>query len=161
MKISHKLAVRIYGALWFGVGLMLMFKAIPLIVGAAAKKDLPLIKGFQSLVGNAEQAALILVVMGLILGMLKGKTVLAKAAKKSVDRVKTFANPMPLSRLFSLRYFLILFVMMALGMGLKVFHLAEDIHGLIDLAVGSALIQGAVAYFRMGSLMVRGASSNF
>ena len=160
MKIGHKLAIRLYGTLWFGVGLMLMFKAIPLIVNAATQKNLPLIKVFQPLVGNGQQAALIIVVVGLIIGMLKGKTVLAKAAKRSIDRVKEFPNPMPIARLFSLRYLLVLFIMMALGMGLRLFPIAEDIHGLIDLAVGSALIQGAIIYFRMGSLMVRGTPSN-
>ncbi len=160
MLISHKIAVRLYGLIWLAVGFMLMFKGVPLIVKAGLQERLPLITFFQPLVGSSEQATLVIVVLGLIVGLIKGKTVLAKAARRSIQRLKTFSNPMPISRLFSARYLVLLAIMMGLGMTLKIFKLPADIHGMIDLAVGSALINGALVYFREGLLMVRGPSPN-
>jgi len=160
MLIRHKLAVRLYGIIWLAVGFMLMFKGIPLIVKAALQEKLPLIAFFQPLVGSAEQAALVVVVLGLLVGFIKGKTVLAKAARRSIERLKLFSNPLPVSRLFSFRYLVLLAIMMSLGMALKLFPLPQDLHGMIDLAVGSGLINGALVYFRESLLMVRGTPTN-
>jgi len=39
---------------------------------------------------------------------------------------------------------------MGLGMGIRYFGVPVDVRGLIDVAVGSALINGAMLYFRVG-----------
>lgn len=154
-------AVRTYGLLWLAAGLFLMFKGVPLLVRASVREDLPLIKFLKPLTGSSEQAAMILVVLSLVIGLIKGRTVMTKAAKRTLKRLVTLSDPLPVSQLFSLRYVLTLGIMMSLGMAIRFAHLPMDIHGLIDLAIGSALMNGGLVYFRNRSLVIGGAAPNF
>ncbi len=152
MKIRQNVMIRVFGSIWLGAGLMLMMKGIPLLVKAAANPELPLIGLFLPLAGSAEQAAMILVVLGLFIGLLKGKTVITKAARKAMLRVRAFPDPFPVSCLYAPRNYILIVIMMGLGMVLRFFSIPVDVHGLIDLAVGSALVIGAMTYFREGQL---------
>ncbi len=160
MNIRRDIAVRLYGVVWLAVGLMLMFKGTPMVVKAATQPQLPLISLLKPLVGSCEQAAMVLVVSGLLLGFIKGRTVLAKAARKSIERVKGFEVSFPMKKFFSARYVILLGIMMGLGFLLRVLKLPVDVHGLIDVAIGSALIQGAMVYFRSASLVIERPASN-
>jgi hypothetical protein len=160
MRLSRLNGIRVYGLLWLGAGLMLMSKGMPLLVKSAIREELPLISFLKPFTGSSEQAAMVLVLFSLVLGLLKGRLVLAKAANKMMARLSAFSDPVSIGQLFTLRYCLILSVMILLGISLRFFHLPFDIHGMIDLAVGSALINGALVYFRGKSFVVGGAAPN-
>jgi len=160
MRLSRLNGIRLYGFLWLAAGLMLMSKGMPLLVKSAIRDELPLISFLKPFTGSSEQAAMVLVLFSLVLGLLKGRLVLAKAANKMMIRLSGFSDPVPISRLFTLRYCLILALMILLGVSLRFQRLPYDVHGLIDLAVGSALINGALVYFRGKSLVIGGATPN-
>ena len=161
MRLSRLNGIRLYGLLWLGAGLMLMSKGMPLLVKSAIHDELPLISFLKPFTGSSEQAAMVLVLFALVLGLLKGRLVLAKAANKMMVRLAAFSDPVSISQLFTVRYCLLLALMISLGVSLRFLHLPYDVHGLIDLAIGSALINGALVYFRGKSLVIGGAAPNF
>jgi hypothetical protein len=63
------------------------------------------------------------------------------------------SHPLHLKDLFPLSYLAIIGSMMMLGMLLKFLPISHDIRGFIDLAVGSALINGAFLYFKQAILL--------
>ncbi|MBS3905090.1 MAG: hypothetical protein KGZ39_07175 [Simkania sp.] len=160
MKIRHITAIRLSGLVWLAVGIMLMMKGVPLLVKATTNGHSPLVKFLIPMVGSADQAAMSLVIFGLLAGLIKGRVVLAKAARKGMQRLVSLSSPLPISQLYPPRYYLLLLIMVGLGVSLRFLGIPADIHGFIDLAVGSALINGGMTYFREGSSVVRGISTN-
>lgn len=149
LKVSHANLVFISGALWLVIGSFLLQLGLTLLFQPAQNTALPLLSSLGALIG-VEEASVCIAALALYVGFLKGKMVLSKAAAKGVTRICSFPNPMPLSSIYSAKYYLLLACMIGLGMGVKFFGIPNDIRGLIDIAVGSALINGAVCYFRMG-----------
>ena len=99
-------------------------------------------------------AALFFVVVGLGIGYFKSKMIFAKTVRKSVERILSFAPPIHLSKMYSVRYCLLLAAMVLLGISFKYFGFPHDVRGLVDVAIGSALINGAMIYMR-SALSVR------
>jgi len=150
MLLSKKAWFIISGIKWFGIGLMLLMKGLRLITGAADQLavDAPLIKYFQSFAGTRQQGALILVCLGLFIGFIKGRTVLAKTVQRIAGRINLQTGNLTLKEAYDRRYWIVIGLMMTLGMMFRVFPVPVDIHGGIDVAIGSALINGAMLYFR-------------
>jgi hypothetical protein len=135
MKISHRQAVVLSGVIWFAIGLMLLAKGLKFLV-----------LGGQ--VPGKEQLVLFLIVGALIVGFLKGRFVLAKTVKRVVGRIETKPNPFPFSGLYPVSYYLLILGMVLLGVSMRFLPIAVEIRGAIDVAIGSALMNGALAYFR-------------
>ncbi|MBY0529473.1 MAG: hypothetical protein K2P51_04705 [Rhabdochlamydiaceae bacterium] len=150
MRLKHIPLIVLSGLLWFGIGIFLMTLGLNFIVEAAANKETPsfLIRTFTKLAGNQEQSALFLIVIGLALGFIKGRVVLAKSAARVVKRILSLPNPVPLSQAYGKGYLMLIAGMVMLGMSLKWLQLPLDFRGLIDVAIGSALMNGAIAYIR-------------
>lgn len=89
-----------------------------------------------------------LVAVALLIGFIKGRTVLAKSANRLVARIKTFEEPTPFHKIYTPSYYLLIAVMMSIGMGMRFFHVPDDIRGFIDVAVGAALLNASMLYFR-------------
>jgi hypothetical protein len=98
--------------------------------------------------GGKEQAAAALIVVCLFIGFLKGRFVLSKSALRVVTRIRSLPNPAPLTSVYSWQYCLLIGVMILLGMGIRFFGVSDDVRGIVDIAIGSALINGAMHYFR-------------
>lgn len=92
-------------------------------------------------------AIMLMVGFGLSLGYAKGKTVLAKAAGKMAARIHSFAGPIPIHQIFPVRFYLLIAVMVGLGISIR-FLPYVDMRGIIDVAIGSALIVGSAFYLR-------------
>lgn len=156
MKLSPAVAIVTSGLLWLVIGLFLMMKGLNLIVLAAHAEHFGikslLISQLESLAGSSERAALIVIAAGLLIGFLKGRFVLVKTVKKVIARIISFGSSIKLTELFSVRYLLLIALMVALGISLRFLGLAADVHGLIDVAIGSALINGSMIYFRLAML---------
>lgn len=145
-KLSHAVLAMISGLIWMAVGCSLMSLGLKLLLGNEV--NTPLIHSFAPSLGGAQQVALLLVVIGLLIGYMKGRHVLAKSASKGIERLKTLPNPAPLSQIYTPKYYLLLGGMMALGMSIRFFGVPSDIRGLVDVAIGAALIQGSLVYIR-------------
>jgi hypothetical protein len=155
IKLSHKTLIVLSGFIWMGIGCMLLSLGINFLVESALHEqalysgNYPVIDGIASFAGGLEQAALVLVAFSLLIGYLKGRYVLGKSAYKGVERIRLFSNPTSLTNIYSAKYYILLAAMVGLGMSVKFLGLPVDVRGMIDVAIGSALINGAMIYFRL------------
>ena len=97
---------------------------------------------------SRETSAVLLIALGLFIGYFKATKVLHKVAKRTVDQVNTLPADASITAVFGPRYWLLIALMMFLGMAIRFFGVPEDVRGLIDVAVGSALLNGSMVYFR-------------
>ena len=150
MRLNHVPAIVFSGATWLVIGLLLIIKGLNLIVLGAQDPaaSVAWIPTFASLTGGLEQGALLLISIGLFVGFIKGRTVLAKTVKRMVERIHSMPQPIKMSQLYTARYCLLILLMMGLGISIRWMSLPVDVHGVIDVAIGSALINGALIYFR-------------
>ena len=89
-----------------------------------------------------------MVAVCLMIGYLKGKHVLGKSAVRGIERIRAFPNPTSLGNIYSAKYYVLLAIMIGLGLSIKYLGLPHDVRGAIDVAIGAALINGALIYFR-------------
>lgn len=149
MRINHVAMIILSGAVWLAIGLFLLIKGLSLVVAATHfTADPLLIKSLVKLAGTREQAALLLIAFALVVGFLKGKFVLTKTVKRGVERIFSFPSPVPLSKIYGLSAYLVIFLMMGMGMLMRSLPISGDVRGAVDVAIGAALINGALFYFR-------------
>lgn len=150
MILSKHAWIIVSGIKWFAIGVMLLLKGLRLITAAAEHSAIqaPLIKYFQTFASNRHQASLLIVCLGLFIGFIKGRTVLAKTVGRITSRINLHSGGLTLSQAYDRKYWIVIGVMMALGMTLRFLPVPADIHGGVDVAIGSALINGAMIYFR-------------
>lgn len=166
IQVSHRTLYAISGAIWLAIGMMLLNLGLGFLMHGFHDKIFvedgysPLFTGIASLTGGFDNAAIVLVVFALIIGFLKGRLVLQKAALKTQNRISKLSNPTLLTNIYTPANFIIIGCMMGLGMLMKYLALPFDIRGMIDTAVGCALMQGAVTYFQMMSTQAKGSLRN-
>lgn len=146
LKCSHKTLIIISGLVWFAVGLYLLPLGLNYLL-SGAPGYYPVLNFLGPFLGGAQNSALLLVVIALGVGFMKGKHVLGKSAKQGIARIRSLTNP-TLSQIYSAKYYILLGGMILLGMSMKWLGLPEDTRGFVDVAIGAALINGAVVYFR-------------
>ena len=134
MQCSHKTLLTISGVIWLSIGLFLLNLGITFIT--------------QGQLTGQENSSMFYIVIALIVGQFKGRFVMTKAAQRSFDRITALKNPTSLNNLYTRGNYLLIVLMMGLGMLMKYISLPYMIRGFIDIAVGAALIQGALAYIR-------------
>lgn len=151
-KLTHSTLIFISGVVWLAVGTGLLTLGLKLLTAAAQGEEgyYPLLGALSSYMGGMAQTALFFIVIGLSLGYSKSKYVLSKSVKRSVTRIQSFPNPTQLSNIYSRGYYLLLGGMIGLGLSIKFLGIPNDIRGLIDTAVGAALLNGSMLYFRLG-----------
>jgi hypothetical protein len=152
LKLSHSALVLISGLVWLAVGCFLLPLGLSLLVTSTYSREfvdsLPMLNSLAPYVGGLQQAALFIIVIFLFIGNMKGRYVLGKSVQRSVNRITSFPNPTSLTNIYSRGYYILFASMIGLGMSIKFFGLSNDIRGAIDIAVGAALISGALLYFR-------------
>ncbi len=153
MKLNHFKLILFSGLIWFGIGIYLLSLGMHFIVDTATgeiNSTSPLMATFFPIAGSREQAGMLLIVIGLLIGFLKGRYVLSKTVQRVVQRIISLPLPIKLLQVYGVRYLALIAVMLLLGMSLKWFKLPLDVRGVVDVAIGSALMNGALGYFRMG-----------
>lgn len=149
-KVRHATLIAFSGLIWFAIGCLLLSLGLNFIVATLLRENYsmfhPLLDFMGSYAGGADQAALVLIVMALLVGFLKGRTVLSKSVQRNVNRIKTLPNPVNVMKIYPLSGYLLIGSMILIGMLVRLVPL--DIRGAIDVAIGSALINGAMLYFR-------------
>ncbi len=152
MGLSKTVWIIISGAIWFIVGIGLLTLGLNFIVFKAQidfTDTTSLIAKLAPIVGGRDQAALALITIGLILGFIKGRYVLGKTVKRVSERIITLSQPIRFSQVYSRGYLMLIGGMILLGISMKWLGIPTEIRGLIDVAIGSALMNGAMAYFRV------------
>lgn len=151
LKFSHTTMIVLSGLVWFAVGFGLLSLGINILVESsihdqAVISNKPLLHFLSSLSGNQEAAVMVLLAFCLFVGYMKGRYVLGKSAIRGINRILTFPKPMHIKNIYSPKYYILLASMMLLGFLAKL--LPTDIRGTVDVIIGSALINGAIVYFR-------------
>lgn len=145
------------------VGTMLLSMGLGFIVeGSQSARigDFPLLDTLYPYMGGFEEAALVMIAFSLLVGYMKGRYVLGKSANKGVERILTFTNPMHIKNIYSAKYYILLGLMVGLGISIKYMGIPKDIRGMVDVAIGSALINGAMFYFRWAVNLKKTAATN-
>ncbi len=158
MKLKHQTLIGISGAIWVAVGLFLL----PLGLNFLGQRDpsvaYPLLDFFAPMTGGIDTAVVLLIAFSLMLGTMKAKAVLSKVVVKNVKHIRSFPNPTEFTNIYGIKYILLIGFMISLGMALRYFGVPKDVRGVIDVAVGSALITGGISYFRNMKPVVKEAS---
>jgi hypothetical protein len=152
MQLSKRAWITISGMIWFIVGIGLLTLGLNFIVFKAqieTQETTSLIAKIAPMAGGREKAAMTLIVIGLILGFIKGRFVLIKTVRRVVERILALSLPIKISQVYSKNYVMLICSMILLGLSMKWLGLPTEVRGLIDVAIGSALMNGAVAYFRL------------
>ncbi len=151
-KLSHKTLIAISGSLWLAIGFYLLPLGLKLFTNTLESDNIthpyPLLSVLEGNMGGRAQTVAILVAISLFIGFMKGRYVLKKSVKRTVNRIRSFPDPTSLGNIFAPSYYILIAVMMMLGMGIRFFGAPDDIRGLVDVAIGAALIDGGVSYFR-------------
>jgi hypothetical protein len=157
LRFKHSTLVCIAGGLWMIMGIFLMNMGLRFIaeksVVVGFTDETSLLKTLSNIFGGLQQAAVALIGLGLMIGYMKGRFVLAKTVAKMVARLKSFEEPVSLYRLYSPKFYLLILIMISMGVLFRIFEVPTDIRGLIDLAVGAALVNGAVLYFKYAKVV--------
>jgi hypothetical protein len=152
LKLKPSIAIVLSGALWLVIGLFLMIKGLHLLILAAHPiqivKTPVILPHLAARLGGEQEGVLVLIAIGLFVGLIKGRFVLVKSVKRVVQRLYSLPSPIRIQEMYSWSYLLLIAGMVGLGVGIRLIALPADIHGLIDVAIGSALINGAMIYFR-------------
>jgi hypothetical protein len=149
-KASHTTLIVLSGLMWLIIGCFLLSLGLNFIVQSILKENLvliyrPLLDNLAPYVGSLDVAALVLIGLGLFIGYFKGRYVLGKTVQKGVSRIITLPNPAPISQIYTKKYYILLASMVLIGFVVRFAPL--DVRGLVDVAIGAALIKGAVLYF--------------
>jgi hypothetical protein len=152
-RVSHPTLYALSGIVWLSIGLMLLNTGLVLIMTGFQTRPFcfdsysGFFAWFATVTGGPENAGVIVIGLALAIGFFKGRFVMQKAAQKSFERINTLPSPTSITNLYTRSNLLIIGFMIALGMSMKHLGLPLDIRGMIDTAVGAALMQGAVGYF--------------
>lgn len=142
--------IALSGLLWLTIGTLLLYRGYGYLTNGILhfQSNLyPLITGLSSLTGGIQEAVILIIFTSLMIGIVKSKLVLNKAAKKVICRIFSLPNPAPFFKMFSPQYWCLYAFMMSLGIFLRTAGVPLDILGFINATVGSALINSSVVYF--------------
>jgi hypothetical protein len=152
LKFKHSTLIIIGGTLWMVMGIFLMNMGLRLIAEKSAiivyTKESGLLQFLSSIFGGIQEAAVAIIGVSLVIGYFKGRFVLAKTVAKMVARIRTFKSPVSLHHIYAPKFYLLIALMMGLGFLFRVLEVPHDVRGMVDIAVGAALINGSVLYFK-------------
>lgn len=158
MKLKHPHAIILSGLLWMGAGIMLLSKGTKHLINAlsgmenGSGQNFMLIKVFEKISGNPKTGMSALITVAFVLGFIKGRVVLKKSVERVVKRIRSLPSPISLSKIYGLKYYLLIGSMVFISLIFKILPLPVDIKGFIDFAIGIALVNGAMLYFRSAYL---------
>ncbi len=150
--MKHRSWIVFSGFIWFAIGLSLIYKGLHFISTAAFQADSLCFK-MQGLFGSPQHAATGLIAAGLLIGFLKGRFVLSKTVQRVVTRIASLKLPIRFADVYSKSYWILILSMVGIGISFRFLPISLDLRGLVDLAIGSALVNGSMLYFRAAKMM--------
>lgn len=155
MKCKHNTLILVSAAIWLAIGTFLLVMGVRLMGETILNPALAHIEGkfsitslLSSFCSTQTNRVVVVCMVALFLGQFKGKMALAKSVKRQIARIKTLPNPAPIQYLYSKGYYLLIASMMGMGFLLRALPITIDTRGAIDVIIGSALINGALLFFR-------------
>lgn len=135
------------GFVWLAIGSFLLYKGLHLISDAVLLSH-SLCFRLKNIFGTSHQAGTVLIAAGLFIGFLKGRFVLSKTVHRISSRIVGLPLPIRFVDVYPSSYWILISSMVALGISLRFLPIPIDIRGFIDVAIGSALLNGSMLYFR-------------
>ena len=153
--MKHRGWIAFSGLIWLAAGISLVHKGLKFVADARYFPDAFCVR-FQERFGSVQAAGTALIAVALLIGFIKGRFVLVKTVRRVSFRIQSLPLPIKITSLYTPSYLILLGSMMGLGFLIRFIPMPTDIRGFIDVAIGSALINGAILYFRAarGSLRV-------
>jgi hypothetical protein len=145
--MKHKGWIICSGLLWLAIGLWLLAKGLYLIAQGSFLSE-PENSFAIKIFGNAQRGATYLIALSLLIGFIKGRFVLSKTVRRVCLRIASLSLPIHPKEVYGISYILLISGMMLLGIALRFTPIPLDLKGAIDVAIGSALINGSMLYFR-------------
>lgn len=159
-NLSRRTLCIFAGSIWLLAGANLLFLGVRFLLESAtplslANSNLPLLHTVIEWMPQDTFAVPFLACIGALIGFVKGRTVLRRAARREVQRIFALPHPVSMRQLYSLRGAILLGLMFCLGLLLKFLNLPLDVRGVIDVAIGVALILGSTHYLSVEEGPVR------
>lgn len=148
-SISLKSLFWLSALTWILVGIFLLSLGARLLTNENPSAYFSLVEYFSGVLGDKGNAITLLTVLGLFVGYFKGRYVLKNTVHKQVRRLKGIQRPLHLGDLYTKKYLLLIGLMISLGFILRALPIHPDVRGVIDLAIGAALLFGASNYLRV------------
>jgi len=149
MKLTTRQWIIVSGLTWLAIGSLLIIKGLKFMMQALVLiKSPPLLLWMGQMAGSITQGGALLISAALFIGFIKGRMVLSKTVQRIVLRLRALPSPLSMAEAYDRKYVILLGAMMALGMLFRFLPIGLDIRGTVDIAIGSALINGAMLYFR-------------
>ncbi len=162
-KLPQSTLLTISGLIWLVGGAFMLPAGLKLLVLPIQTGELPLDYSFMSWLsaytGGVQNTAFLLLALSLFVGYLKGQKVLAKSVHRIAARLAALPKPISILKMYSLGYFLLIGSMVAMGTLVKWLNVPGDVRGMVDVAIGCALIQGAFLTFRQAFRVSKGTTS--
>lgn len=145
--MKHRGWIAISGFIWLAAGFSLLYKGLHFISDGTRLSN-TLCFRFQEFFGSPERTGTALIAAALFVGFLKGRFVLNKTVRRVSLRILSLPLPIRFGSVYAPSYWIVIGSMMGLGMAMRFLPIPIDARGFIDVAIGSALINGAMLYFR-------------
>lgn len=151
--MSKRFVFFLYFSVWFLVGGMLTYKGLDYLFESVAmqmiaRHEQPLLGFFTHLMGNPHYALMQMIFFSIALGYVKGFLALKRSAERLIRNVQPYGAKIPLRIVFPTWYVFVMVAMMLLGFIMKYAPLYSDVRGMIDVAVGFALLSGSTFFIR-------------
>jgi hypothetical protein len=145
--MKHRGWIAVSGFVWLAAGFSLLYKGLHFISDATRSPN-TLCFRFQEFFGSSQKAGTALIAAALLIGFLKGRFVLAKTVRRVTLRILSQPLPIRLVSVYAPSYCIVIGSTIGLGMAMRFLPIPIDARGFIDVAIGSALVNGAMLYFR-------------
>ena len=153
MKMKRSSLLLLSGSIWLAIGIMLVnlgssFLVKSLEIAKKTPDETPLLHFLGAYISSPENVAILIITLAIFIGYIKGNSVMKKQAIRTYDRIFALPHHNSITKLYTKKNLLIIAFMMSLGFLMKFCKVSPDIRGFVDIAVGSALIQGSMHQFR-------------
>jgi hypothetical protein len=154
LRFKQKTLIFISGVFPFTVGFFLIKMGFNLLVTASSEMEVytkvsyPLLSLFVSIFSSHQTALFMLILLACFIGYMKGKYVISRTTKRNIIRLQSLPQPIRITQLYTVPYYILVAGMMGLGLLMNAAGVPKDVRGLIDSAVGFALIEGSLLAFR-------------
>ena len=130
---------QVAGVIWIIVGVFLIYRGSSLYNLAITEQN------------TSKETIIISLFLGIVLGIIKGKFVISKTARRNCDRINRLTPPLKIHNIFSGPFYGFIAGMMALGFLLRAFN--THIGGYVVVAaiycgIGMALIAASYVYWK-------------
>lgn len=130
------------GGIWFFGGLSLLSKGLRFLATPPQGIAESSIQAYQN-------QAVFYVAIALLIGFIKGRFILSKTVKRIFSRLSSMKEPISLLSIYDQKTAVILLVMFFLGGLMGRLPISLFTRGVIDFAIGSALMHGAILFIRL------------